>query len=174
VRKVTVAQEHLKAAAERLTGAQRGAEVERVRDEEEHRRNFRQLHKLRGAEGERQRAAAGEALEQRRVLRQHDVASAQQRMQQADERSRETVHAAEAARKQRDSLGGWRDHVRHAAEGLTRAAAHGENSGHGAAHASTAAALFRNNRDMFCASVCSCVCAASDFACQTTTSITTF
>jgi hypothetical protein len=154
VRKVAVAQEHQKAAAERLTGAQRDAEVEGSRDEEEHRRNFRHLHKLRGAEGERQRVAAAGALEMGRVLRQHCIASAQQRAQQADERSRETVHAAEAARKQRDSLGGWRDHVRHAAEGLARAAAHGEDSGHRAAHASTAAALFRNNRHMFCACVC--------------------
>jgi len=148
-RRSAVAAEHLKVQAERLGSAQRGAEAARARDEEEHRKSFRTLHKLRGGEGERQRAAAGEALEQRRVLRAHELQAAQARVAAADERSRDAQHAAEAARKQRDSLGGWRDHVRHAAEGLARAAVHPEGSGTSLAHAATAAALFRNNRDMF-------------------------
>jgi hypothetical protein len=148
-RRSSVASEHLKVAAERLSTAQRAAEAERARDEEEHRKSFRALHKLRGGEGERQRAAAGEALEQRRVLRAHELQQAQSRVAAAAERSREAAHAVEAARKQRDSLAGWRDHVRHAAEGLHRASMHPEGSQTSLAHGATAAALFRNNRDMF-------------------------
>jgi len=148
-RRAAVANEQLKAAADRLGVVQRNAEAARQRDEDEHRRSFRALQKLRGAEGERQRAAAAEAFEQRRLLRAHELSTAQQRVQHADEKAREAAHIAESARKQRDSLGSWREHVRHASEGLTRAAALPENSQAAMTSASTAAQLFRNNRDMF-------------------------
>jgi hypothetical protein len=148
-RRAAVAGEALKGAADAAAGAARAAEAARGRDEDEHRRAFRALHKLRGAEGERQRAAAGEALEQRRLLRAHEVAAAQARVGAAEERARDAAHAAEAARKQRDSLAGWRDHVRHAADALARAAAAPEGSPHHIQALSTAAALFKNNRDMF-------------------------
>jgi len=148
-RRAAVAAEQLKSASDRLHGVQRQAEASRARDEDEHRRAFRALGKLRGAEGERQRTAAGAALEQRRLLRQHDLQAAQQRVSAADAAAREASAMAESARKQRDSLAGWREHVRHAAEALQRANMHPENSPAALAHGSTAQQLFRNNREMF-------------------------
>ena len=148
-RRATTAQEQLKAAADRLAAAQRAAEAARARDEDEHRRSVKALQKLRGGEGERQRAAASEAFEQRRLLRAHELSALQQKVQAADERMREANHFAETARKQRDSLGSWRDHVKLAAVGLARAATAPEGSPSQVSNASTAATLFRNNRDMF-------------------------
>ena len=148
-RRATTAQEQLKAAADRLSAAQRAAEAARARDEDEHRRSVKALQKLRGSEGERQRTAAGEAFEQRRLLRAHELTTLQQKVHAADERMREASHFAETARKQRDSLGSWRDHVKLAAVGLARAATAPEGSPSQVSNASTAATLFCNNRDMF-------------------------
>ena len=148
-RRAGVAGEALKGAADALGAAQRGAEAARAKDEEEYRKAHRALHKLRGADGERQRAAAGEALEQRRVLRAHELAQAQGRAQAAEERAREAAHAAEAARKQRDSLGGWRDHVRAAGDALARASAAPEGSPAHLQAMGIASQLFKTNREMF-------------------------
>jgi hypothetical protein len=148
-RRATTAQEQLKAAADRLSAAQRSAEAARARDEDEHRRSIKALQKLRGSEGERQRAAAAEAFEQRRLLRAHELTTLQQKVHAADERMRDANHFAETSRKQRDSLGQWRDHVKLAAVGLTRALAAPEGSPSQVSNAATAATLFRNNRDMF-------------------------
>jgi hypothetical protein len=148
-RRAGVAGEALKGAADALGAAQRGAEAARAKDEEEYRKAHRALHKLRGADGERQRAAAGEVLEQRRVLRAHELAQAQGRAQAAEERAREAAHAAEAARKQRDSLGGWRDHVRAAGDALARASAAPEGSPAHLQAMGIASQLFKTNREMF-------------------------
>jgi hypothetical protein len=149
MRRVATASAVLRSAQERFSAYQRAAETEKLCDEEEHHKSFRKLQKLRGAEGERQRAAATKALEQRRVLRMDRLQEMQTFIQQADERSREAVAEAESARKHRDSMGGWRDHVRGAMEGLSRAAQHAEGSSYAIAQSATAVALFRNNRDMF-------------------------
>ena len=161
-RRIQCAQDKRKMSADKLANAQRSAEEERQRDEEEHRKSMRSLHKMRGSEGERQRAQLGDTLEHRRMLRQHDLQSQQAALHQLEAKARSEVDTVESARKQRDSLQGWRDHLNLALSQLRSAeAAAAEAAAAGGAPSSppppgapqTQSAvtngLLKNNREMF-------------------------
>jgi hypothetical protein len=77
------------------------------------------------------------------------AAEAHDRADAAEACTREASHAGQASLTERDSLVGWRGHVRHAADALARAAAAPEGSPHHLEALSIAAALFKNKRAMF-------------------------
>ena len=103
-RKQLCAQERLRHHAGQLAQRQRLAEDERQRDEEEHRKGMQKHLKVRGAEGERQRAALSDALEHKRLVRQSELQQQQQALHQLEAKARAEKDQMEAAMKQRESL----------------------------------------------------------------------